>query len=417
MKTCPNSNCKNKTVWLICENAGSPRHGMNYRPYYLGRALNDLGFDVTVISGSTSHEFYSPPKVKGLYTIEDIDGLRYVWVRTPRYSESRSMGRIFAWLCYLMALPGLCHLDLPRPSSIIVSSPPPFPILVATRLARRFGSRLIFEERDLWPLSLIEVGGFSPRHPLIRVMQAIEDYAISRADVVVSVAPAAHEHFVSRGLPSDRLVVIPNGAIMPSEDKPEPTPAEYVRKTFAGRPFVIGYAGKLGASNAMEAFIRAAGLLSAREDIGFAILGEGSEEPRLRELASTICTSRNLLFFPRVPKENVANFLAAVDVCWAGIKDSSLYKNGISLTKLFDYMIAAKPIILSSHAGNDPVTEAGCGLTVAPEDPRALAAAIELLAGLSREELEAMGRAGRTFFSANHDWRILGRKYAEALGV
>jgi len=390
---------------------------MNYRPYYLGKALRDQGLDVTVISGSTSHEFYAPPETTGRYTIEDVDGLRYVWIRTPRYGESRSLGRMRAWLRYLLALPGTARLGLPAPAAIVVSSPPPYPFLVAARLARRFRSRLVFEERDLWPLSLVEVGGISPRHPFIRLTQLVEDYALARADLVVSVLPAAGGHFASRGLKDGKLLMVPNGAELPPPERLDPRPAAVVRQSLPGRSFIVGYAGKLGASNAMDAFIEAAGALSARTELGFAVLGEGAEEARLRELARRSGATDNLVFLPRVAKDEVGSYLAAFDACWVGVKDSPLYAHGISLTKLFDYMIAARPIILSSGAGNDPVAEAGCGLTVAPEDPQALAAAIERMAGLSREERDAMGRAGRAYFSANHDWRILGKKYAEALGV
>jgi glycosyltransferase involved in cell wall biosynthesis len=402
-----------RTAWIICQNAGSPRHGMNYRPYYIAKALVDRGWDITVISGSTSHEFHAPPATTGRYTMEEVDGVRYVWIRTPGYGESRSLGRMRAWASYLAGIPGTARLGLPEPAAILVSSPPPFPVLPAARLARRFKSRLVFEERDLWPLSLVEVGGISSRHPLIRLTQAVEDFALRRADLVVSVPPAAKGHFLSRGLPEDRLAFIPNGTVVPPEGAPEPEPA--VRAALPGRSFIVGYAGKLGASNAMDAFVLAAGLLSGRADIGFAILGEGAEKDRLRELAARAGAVENLAFFPRVPRKAVGGYLAAFDACWGGVKDSPLYAHGISLGKIFEYMLAAKPIILSARAGNDPVSEAACGLTIPPEDAGALAAAIVRLAGADAAERSALGRAGRAHVAAHHDWKILGEQYARAL--
>ena len=64
---------------------------------------------------------------------------------------------------------------------------------------------------DLWPLTPIEIGNYSPRHPYIRVLQRAEDYAYRKADVVVSVLPHALGHMVARGLDPRKFVHIPNG--------------------------------------------------------------------------------------------------------------------------------------------------------------------------------------------------------------
>ena len=69
------------------------------------------------------------------------------------------------------------------------------------------------------------------------------------------------------------------------------------------------------------------------------------------------------------------------------------------------------------RAGNDPVGEAGCGLTIPPEEPVALASAIRTLADRPVEDLARMGAAGRAFLEANHDWTALGVRYAEILGL
>jgi len=401
-----------KAIWIICQHAGSPRHGMNYRPYHLARELAALGVDVTVISGSTSHEYYAPPVTTGRYTFEDVDGLRYVWIRTPAYGESRSLGRVKAWAAYLAGLYGIERAGLPKPDAIIVSSPPPYPIVPAARLARRHGAKLVFEVRDLWPLSLVELGNIGVKHPFIRITQAIENYAYSRSDLVVSVLPGAKQHMVSHGLDPGKFLAVPNGAmVLDQATKVDPR----VKSAFLGPRFIVGYAGKLGVSNAMDAFVSAAVELAEREDLGFVVIGEGAELERLRELGRPAIDRGGLAFLPRVPKTEVLGMIAAFDLAWVGIKDSPLYSHGISLTKLFDYMNVARPIVLSASAGNDPVSESGCGVTVPPEDARALAAAIVALAKLGRDELERMGTAGRRYLEERHDWKILGNRYHEAL--
>ena len=400
------------SAWIICQHAGSPRHGMNYRPYYLARELAARGVAVTVFSGSTSHEYHAPPVTTGRYTEEDVDGLRYVWIRTPAYGESRSLGRVKTWAAYLAGLYALPAARWPRPDAIVVSSPPPYPVLPAARLARRFGARLVFEVRDLWPLSLVELGGYSTRHPFVRLTQWVEDYAYRRADLVVSVLPAAESHMRSRGLDPAKYRHVPNGALVP--DGPPAAPSDAARNLLPGRRFVVGYAGKVGIAYGLDVLVDAAALLRHRTDIGIAIVGGGTDRDALAARATALGLD-NVAFMPPVPKAEVPGLLAGMDACWLGLRDEPLFRFGVSPTKLFDYMLAGRPVVMGIRAGNDPVADAGCGITVPPADPRALADAIVRLADSAPDALRAMGEAGHRYLAERHDWKTLGSRYYDIL--
>jgi len=72
-------------------------------------------------------------------------------------------------------------------------------------------------------------------------------------------------------------------------------------------------------------------------------------------------------------------------------------------------------VILGAAAGNDPVSEASCGFTIAPEDPEALAAAMRRMADMSAEHRKEMGERGQAYVLANHDYRVLARKFIGVL--
>ena len=78
-------------------------------------------------------------------------------------------------------------------------------------------------------------------------------------------------------------------------------------------------------------------------------------------------------------------------------------------------MAAARPVILAAETPVDPVREAGCGLTVPPDDPAALATAIESLAAMSPEARADLGRAGRAYVEREHSYRQLAARYAAVL--
>jgi glycosyltransferase involved in cell wall biosynthesis len=80
-----------------------------------------------------------------------------------------------------------------------------------------------------------------------------------------------------------------------------------------------------------------------------------------------------------------------------------------------DYMRAGCAVLLSVEAGNDPVAEAGAGLTVVPEDPQAVADGLLKLAALSPDERAAMGARGRAFAMAHHAYPVLATRFIEAL--
>lgn len=72
-------------ILLINHYAGSLQHGMEYRPYYLAREWVKSGHQVTIAAASVSHVRTTPPQLKGAASEEIIDGIRYLWLKTPAY--------------------------------------------------------------------------------------------------------------------------------------------------------------------------------------------------------------------------------------------------------------------------------------------------------------------------------------------
>jgi hypothetical protein len=106
---------------------------------------------------------------------------------------------VISWFLFSWRLRGLSAVIPHPPDAILYSSPSPIGFLGSHRLARRHGARLVYEMRDLWPMTLIELGGYSPRHPMIRFMQRLEDKAFRESDRVVSNLANAGEHLANRG--------------------------------------------------------------------------------------------------------------------------------------------------------------------------------------------------------------------------
>lgn len=303
-----------------------------------------------------------------------------------------------------------------RPDVVIASSTYPFDIWVAQRLARLAGAKLVYEVHDLWPLSPMELFGMPRWHPFILLCQAAEDRAYRDADRVVSMLPCVHAYMASRGLDLARLSIVPNGIALDEWER-EPaalaSPVQQALQAARAKGVVVGYAGSMGMPNALDTLLDAAARLRDAP-IRFVLVGDGHERERLaRRLQDEGLV--NVRMLPAIPKAQVPAFLAAIDIAYIGWQRVPLYRFGIAPNKLMDYMMARCPVLHSVEAGNDPVAEAGCGLTVPPEDAAAVAAGLQRLAALPEAERRAMGERGRAFVLARHTYPVLARRFLEAL--
>jgi glycosyltransferase involved in cell wall biosynthesis len=247
--------------------------------------------------------------------------------------------------------------------------------------------------------------------------QWAEHAAYRDADGVVSMLPKVQEHMAAHGLDLSRLTIIPNG-ISPEEWTLAPQPlrvdvAQAIARLRESGRAVVGYAGSMGLPNALDTLLDAARKVT-NVALGVVMVGDGHERKRLEERI-TRETIANVTLLPPIAKDQIPSFLGALDIANIGWQRMPIYRFGIAPNKLMDYMMAGCAVLHSVEAGNDPVSESGCGITVAPESPEAVAQGLGHLIGLSVSERQAMGRRGREFVLAHHSYPVLARRFIEAI--
>ena len=252
-----------KNIWIINQYCGSIIHGMNFRSWYFAKELKKKGHSPHIISASFSHLFFKFPATNGRFTFENVEDIPFTWVKVAKYSGSQSIGRVLVMVQFMINLIFLPKKKLQKPDVIIVSSLSPLPILSAYFWSKKYKAKLLFEVRDIWPLSLIEIGGFSKLNPLVLFFGWFEKFAYKRADKVISVLPNAKPHMESRGMNKDKFIHIPNGFNM-EEMKKSKDLDESIANLIPKNKFIVGYTGSLGASNAMEYLIKASNYLEKK---------------------------------------------------------------------------------------------------------------------------------------------------------
>lgn len=407
-------------ILYINHYAGSPQYGMEYRPYYLAREWVRAGHEVNIVAADQSHIRARQPELDGRGRLdESIDGIHYTWLRTLMY-RGNGAARVSNMASFVLGLyrEGKGIAKTFKPDIVIASSTYPLDIWPAHRIAKLSGARLVFEIHDLWPLTPMELGGMSKWHPFIMVLQAAENYVYRYADALVSMLPKVHDYVESRGIPLSRLHIVPNG-VDPGEwtdmgRQLDTHIADSLSAMTNTGNFIVGYAGTHGVSNSLNTFLDMATLMRG-EKVSFVLVGDGPEKPGLQRRAQ-LEQLDNVHFMAPVAKEQVPSLLRQFDLAYIGWQRQSLYRFGIAPNKLMDYMMAARPVLHAVEAGNDPVSEARCGLTVAPENPAVAAQGVRYLLSLAVDERRAMGLRGKKFILDNHTYPMLSERFLLACG-
>ena len=399
-------------IVLFNHYAGSPDYGMEYRPYYLAKYWVRDGHTVTIVGSSFSHLRNNQPSMKNykLYQEEFIDGIRYVWVRGNKY-QGNGIGRFINILMYtslsifLGKIVKLCDL-------IITSSTYPLDIFAAIRLRNRFpNAKLIFEPHDLWPMVLYEIGEMSRKHPLVILMQLAEDLSCKHANAVVSMHPHNIDYLETRGCNRSQFYHIPNGVDIESFNNSCQGPTDVVERIQSLRTEgkkIVMYTGSVSIANGLDVLIDVADELRFL-NLAFVIVGDGPDRREIEYLVQKM--DINLYCFGRVKKDYIPSLLELSDICYVGFKHSPLYRYGMSANKLWDYMMAAKPILMSINSSNDPVEEAECGITVSSGIAADISHALKILLHKSDMELRKFGLNGQQYVKENNDYRLLANRF------
>ncbi len=396
----------NKNIWIINEYAGTPYHGMEFRHYYLGKELTKKGLHVDVISSSYSHLFKNlPSKSK-----ENIDGVDFHWLKTFNYGSSHDKRRVLKWFLFTLKCFFLPFFMKNKPNVIIVSPMATFCILPAWVLAKIYKAKLVFEVKDIWPLSLVELGGYSPKHPFIRLVSWFERFGLKRADIIVSNLQNYSLHVKNLGLKRDAYW-ISNGVDL-SELKTKESLDERVKKLIPNDKFIVGYAGTIGVANAIESFLASFEYVKNKDNICFVLVGNGQEKNTLQEKYE----SKNIIFIDAIAKNQIQSMLELFDVCFISWNNKKIYQYGTSANKLFDYMYSQRPVLNAFSGGGDMVKKAKCGLSVEAQNPQAIAKGIEKLYTMNKEERENLGKNGKDYVLKHFTYDKLAQKYIEILG-
>lgn len=381
----------------------------------LAREWARLGRRVTVLTGFPQHPAgIKRPQDRGvLYRKERDAGTRIERVYLFAARNAGRVRRAISFVSFMVSAIVLGTFRVRRPDVVIATSPQLLTVVAGWWLAKVKRAPLVFEVRDVWPESVIEVGALRAGW-ITWALKALAARLYRDCHHIVTVGEGYRRRLMrDYAAPSEKIDVVTNGVDLDFFlFDPRQRESERMARGWDGR-FVVLYLGTHGMAQGLATVLEASGRLRHRSEILFVFVGDGAEKPMLEKLAADR-RLENVLFLPTQPKDAVVGLYAAADVCLAPLRKKELFAEVLP-SKLFEIMAMRRPI-LCSVAGDawEEVRRAGAGWFVEPENPDQLARAIEALAD-DPEARHKMGDGGRQHVERFFSRAALARRYLQIL--
>jgi glycosyltransferase involved in cell wall biosynthesis len=332
------------------------------RSYEFARRLVDMGHQVDMV---TSYTHAREDDSKDWFETDE-EGIRVHWLPVPYSNKMDFRKRIHAFQRFAI---GAAKRAAAIDADVILATSGPLTIAIPGLYASwRRRIPLVFEVRDLWPEGAIQLGVLT--NPVAKWgARRLERLAYSQSSHIVALSPGMRDGIVATGTSAEKVTVIPNAADLDLFN-PDLDGSEMRRAHDLDGRFSLAYFGTMGLANGLGFVLDAAAELKRRaaQDIIFMLHGDGMERPLLEARAKREGLD-NVIFSGPTPKRQMAELVAAVDVCMTIFKNTPVLQT-CSPNKLFDALAAGKPILTNMPGWLGDIAEKDeTGVLVQPDDP------------------------------------------------
>lgn len=341
----------------------------------------------------------------------EYHGIVVYHVAMPGKSAS-VLKRVAAWAAF-HAVSTTAGLGLVERPDVIVAPSPPLSIgASAWIIASARGARYVYNVQEIYPDIAIKLGALKNRL-LIRLLKELERLVYRKSAAVTVIAPRMRERLVDRGVPSDKVHVIPNFVDM-DRLRPAPRTNEFSRRHGLDGVLSITYAGNMGPAQELGVVIEAAKRLPSEAAVRILLIGEGIQRDELTRLAATVAGGK-VAVVAYQPNALMPQIYGASDICL--VCQAAATGSDAIPSKVYRIMGAGRPLIAITDERSDLaalVRDAQCGAVVPSGDPDALARAITAAAA-DPDGWRQMGERGHAHVEARYARPIVTGAYDDLI--
>lgn len=399
-------------IWIFNHYAVGPNSSGITRHYDLSKELVKLGYKVSIFASSFNHQ-KREEKVKyrysDYYKLDTYSGVNFFWIKTPSYKRN-NIKRIFNMFSYTKKVNKIVKAQTEKPDIIIGSLMHPLAAILGYKVAKRLNVKFYFEERDLWPQSLIDLGKVSPKNPVVKMLSKLELFLYQKANKIIVLFDKAPQYVQNRGVSTKKIIYLPNGVDLNRYQNSVQLPIEHknlLENLKEEGKFIILYTGAHSLANYLESMLDiATGINEKINNIHFVLVGDGPEKKTLQNRVEDE-KIHNISFLPAVDKEHIPTILSYADAGMITMLDAEVYKWGISLNKMYDYMAASLPIFMLANLEDSIIERNNLGIIKKNKFDLINNILIEYK---DKSKLMMYGKNAYEYVQTNNSWTALAKK-------
>jgi colanic acid biosynthesis glycosyl transferase WcaI len=370
------------------------------KPSDVARWLAARGHDVSVLTGLPNYPtgVFAPGYGLTVHRLERLDGIAVRRVFEIPYHGTSAVGRILNYGSFMVAA-SVASLLIRRPDVVYVWHPPLTVGAASSMLSTLRGVPFVYDVQDIWPDSAL-ISGMLSEGAVADALRTLERFVYARAARLLVVTEGAKANLVGKGVPVEKISVVPHWIDDAYFVAPTAEARRWAREFLeSDGKFVVTFAGNLGLLQGLDVVLRAAQRL-AESNITIQIVGDGTDRPRLEQLAREL-RLENVRFLGARPVEDMPALFAESDALLVHFRGGPI-SDLVVPSKTQAYLASGRPIVMAmTGPAGDIVADAGAGLVVAPDDPDRLGAALLELAATPAQERQAMGTRARAYAVAH----------------
>lgn len=343
---------------------------------------------------------------------EDVDGWHFF--RTPpaagRFADAPVLKEIALMEGLTRRLEAVARRVKPQ---LLHAHSPVLNAIPALRVGRRLGIPVVYEVRAFWEDAAVDHGTSREWGLRYRMTRALESFALKRADAVTTICEGLRSDIAARGIPADRITVIPNAVDIEKFSADNAPSPELRRSLGLEGAVVLGFIGSFYGYEGLPVLLRALPLVLNRTPQARVLLvGGGSEEAKLRALSRELGIEDKVVFTGRVPHPEVPRYYDLVDVL-VYPRLSMRLTDLVTPLKPLEAMAQGRLLAASDVGGHRELIRDGkTGILFRADDPADLAAKVTELVRCP-ERWPELKQAARRFVEEERNWKSSVARYED----
>jgi len=399
---------KKTTIWIINHYAIPPREAGGTRHFdFAYELVHKFECEVYIIASKFNHLSKKYIINEKSTVIETVKGVNFIWIDTISYKKNDWRRVINLFQFTYKALFFQKKIKIEKPDIIIGSTVHPFAALAGVFLAKKNKCDFVFEIRDLWPQTFIDMELWTYSSWKSRVFRQIEKKTVKKSRKIIVLSPLTSPYLINHyNFNENKILYLPNSVVLNNFSN-----VTYQKKDKS--KISVMYLGGIDVVHGLETLFKAAENINGeyKNKIEIHIVGDGKKRNDYINLTKDISIIK---WHKPVAKFRVPEILKHADVLFLST-GKVLYG---SENKLAEYLAAGRPLLVSTEGEhNNPTNEIECGISVKPEDVNALVNAIILFYKIDCETLAKYAENSRKLAESRYSIKNNTEKLAKFLKI